>query len=121
MIKVLTASTYELDDAEKAVQEILSQIAPQTALLKNSAAMLFCHIKFIEMGVMEKVCKSLPFDVVGCTSLYFALPNIEGEIMLAVTVLTSDDTDSRRAYATPLPRKMPRATLTRCIRKPLPL
>jgi len=102
MIKVLTASTYELDDAEKAVQEILSQINPQNALLKNSAAMLFCHIKFIEMGVMEKICKSLPFDVVGCTSLYFALPKIEGEIMLAVTVLTSDDTEFAAGICDPL-------------------
>jgi len=102
MIKVLTASTYELDDSEKAVQEILGQINPKTTLLKNSAAMLFCHIKFIEMGVMEKICKSLPFDVVGCTSLYFALPKIEGEIMLAITVLTSDDTEFAAGICDPL-------------------
>jgi len=101
MIKVLTACTYELDDSEKAVKEILDQIDPQNRLLKNSTAMLFCHIDFIEMGVMEKICKSLPFEVVGCTSLYFAASNpVEasasaeaGEIMLTVTVLTSDDTE----------------------------
>ena len=102
MIKALTAYTYELDDSEKAVQEILSQIDPQKNLLKNSAAMLFCHIKFIEMGVMEKICKSLPFDVVGCTSLYFAVPNIQGEIMLTITVLTSDDTEFAAGVCDPL-------------------
>jgi hypothetical protein len=102
VIKALTAYTYELDDSEKAVQEILSQIDPQKNLLKNSAAMLFCHIKFIEMGVMEKICKSLPFDVVGCTSLYFAVPNIQGEIMLTITVLTSDDTEFAAGVCDPL-------------------
>ena len=106
MIKVLTACTYELDDSEKAVQEILDQI-PQNSLLKNSAAMLFCHIKFIEMGVMEKICKNLPFPVVGCTSLYFAASNAagkaeEGEIMLTVTVLTSDDTEFAAGVCDPL-------------------
>ena len=102
MIKVLTAHTYELDDSEKAVQEILGQINPQNSLLKNSAAMLFCHINFIEMGIMEKVCKSLPFDVVGCTSLYFATSNTEGDIMLTVTVLTSDDTEFAAGVCDPL-------------------
>jgi hypothetical protein len=107
MIKILTACTYELDDSEKAAQEILSQIDPQNSLLKNSAAMLFCHIKFIEMGVMEKICKNLPFDVVGCTSLYFAASNSavepkEGEIMLTVTVLTSDDMEFAAGICDPL-------------------
>jgi hypothetical protein len=105
MIKVLTACTYELDDSEKAVQEILDQLDPQNSLLKNSAAMLFCHINFIETGIMEKICKNLPFDVVGCTSLYFAMStaaDTEGEIMLTVTVLTSDDTEFATGVCDPL-------------------
>ena len=105
MIKVLSAYTYELDDSEKAVQEILSQLDLQNSLLKNSAAMLFCHINFIEMGVMEKICKNLPFDVIGCTSLYFAVSapaDKEGDIMLTVTVLTSDDTEFAAGVCEPL-------------------
>jgi len=108
MIKVLTAYTYELDDSDKAVQEILTQLDPKNKLLKNSAAMLFCHINFIEMGVMDKICKSLPFDVVGCTSLYFGITApagqapAEGEIMLTVTVLTSDDTEFATGVCDPL-------------------
>jgi len=109
MIKVLTAYTHELDDPEKAVQEILNQIDPKNSLLKNSVAMLFCHIDFIEMGVMEKICKSLPFDVVGCTSLYFATSvsagasaPVESDIMLTVTALTSDDTEFAAGVCDPL-------------------
>ncbi|MDR0456507.1 MAG: FIST C-terminal domain-containing protein [Treponema sp.] len=102
MIKVLTAYSYELDNPEKAVQDILNQINIKNNLLKNSVALLFCHVKFIEMGVMEAVCKSLPFDVLGCTSMYFALPSQAGEMMLTVTVLTSDDTEFATGICEPL-------------------
>jgi len=102
MIKVLTAYTYELDNPEKAVQDILNQIDIKNSLLKNSIALLFCHVQFIEMGVMEAVCKNLPFDVVGCTSMYFALPSRSGEIMLTLTVLTSDDTEFAAGICEPL-------------------
>ena len=110
MIKVLNASTCELDSHEKAVQDILDQINIQNGLLKNSVGLLFCHIKFIEMGITEKVCEKLPFDVLGCTSLYFAAsapadksaPGTEGDIMLTVTVLTSDDTEFAAGICDPL-------------------
>jgi hypothetical protein len=102
MIKVLTSCTGELDSPEKAVQDILNQLDMKSNLLKNSVALLFCRSRFIEMGVMEEVCKSLPFDVLGCTSMYFALPEQEGEIMLTVTVLTSDDTEFATGFCQPL-------------------
>jgi hypothetical protein len=102
MIKTLTAYTYELDNPEKAAQDILNQIDIKNSLLKNSAALLFCHAEFIEMGVTEAVCKSLPFDVVGCTSMYLALPSRAGEMMLTVTVLTSDDTEFAAGICDPL-------------------
>jgi hypothetical protein len=108
MFKVLTTYTYELDNPEKAAQEILAQIDIKNNLLKNSVALLFCHTKFIEMGVMEAVCKSLPFDVVGCTSLFFAVSGQTGDsvatdgMMLTVTVLTSDDVEFAVSVSEPL-------------------
>jgi hypothetical protein len=102
MIKVLTSCTSELDSPEKAVQDILRQLDMKNNLLKNSVGLLFCRSQFIEMGVMEKVCKSLPFDVLGCTSMYFAVPDYAGEIMLTVTVLTSDDTEFATGLCDPL-------------------
>ena len=102
MIKVLTAYTYELDNHDKAVRDILDQINIKNGLLKNTVAMLFCHVKFIETGIMEKVCESLPFDVLGCTSMYFATSDQSGEFMLTVTVLTSDDTEFATGVCEPL-------------------
>jgi len=105
MIKILNAYTQELDDSGKAVREILETLDIKNSLLKNSVALLFCHVNFIETGITEAVSKSLPFDVLGCTSRYFGLPvkttagggtssveaSIEGGVMLTVTILTSDD------------------------------
>jgi hypothetical protein len=105
MIKVLTSCTSELDSPEKAVRDILKQLDMKNNLLKNSVGLLFCRSKFIEMGVMEEVCKSLPFDVLGCTSMYFAVPEQAGEIMLTVTVLTSDDTEFATGLCEPLTRE----------------
>jgi hypothetical protein len=105
MIKILNAYTQELDDPGKAIREILEPLDIGNSLRKNNVALLFCHAKFIEMGITEAVCKSLPFDVLGCTSQYFGLPTavgapatagvpvIEGGIILTVTILTSDDVD----------------------------
>jgi len=117
MIKILNAYTHELDDPEKAVREILELLdikdGPdiKDSFLKNSVALLFCHTKFIETGVAEAVYKSLPFDVLGCTSQYFGLPAtagtpaIEGGTILTVTILTSDDIDFAAGISGPLNEK----------------
>jgi len=99
MIKILSAYTQELDDPAKAAREILEPLDIKNSLLKNTVALFFCHAKFIEMGVMETVIKSLPFDVLGCTSQYFGVPVIagtpasavDGVVIMTVTILTSDD------------------------------
>jgi hypothetical protein len=93
MIKFLTAYTREIDDPEKAVREIQEKLDFQKKGLEHSAALLFCYTDFISSGVMEAVSNSLPCEVLGCTSQYFALNSAEDEIMLIVTVLTSDDTE----------------------------
>jgi len=105
MIKILNAYTQELDDPGKAVQEILEPLDIKNSLLKNSVALLFCHVKFIEAGVAEAVYKSLPFDVVGCTSLYFGTPAVDGGIILTVTILTSDDISFAANVSKPLNEK----------------
>jgi len=111
MIKMLNVYTQELDDPEKAVREILQPLDIKNSLLKNSAALLFCHVKFIEAGIAEAVYKSLPFDVIGCTSLFFGTPeaedapSIDRGIILTVTVFTSDDTSFAAGVSGPLNEK----------------
>ena len=105
MLKMLTASTHELDDPLKAVRDIVGQLDTKHSLLKNSVALLFCHANFIESGTMEMVCSSLPFDVIGGTTMYASLPCpavASGESILTVTVLTSDEVEFVTSVCEPL-------------------
>jgi len=114
MIKVLTVKTQELDNCEMAVRDILNQLDMENNLLKNTVGLLFCHVKFIEMGIVRPLCDKLPFDVLGCTSMFFAMsapatmaagadtPAGEGDIMLTLTVLTSDDIEFATGVSEPL-------------------
>jgi hypothetical protein len=90
MIRMLTAFTEEIDDSEVAVSEILEQIKPAESLRTNSVGILHCSCEFDEGDVVRKICESLPFDVVGCTSLSVQVPGIKSQLALTLTVLTSD-------------------------------
>ena len=111
MIKLLTAYTRKADNPVKAVREIQEQLNIKENQLEHSAALIFCHIEFIESGVAEAVCQSLPFEVLGCSSMYFAVQEAADEIMLTVTVLTSDDTE----FATGVSESLTESNAEDCI------
>ncbi|MDR0597615.1 MAG: FIST C-terminal domain-containing protein [Treponema sp.] len=93
MVKMLTAYTFEIDDADAAVREIQKQLRSQGGLLKNTVGLLFCYLDFIKLGTAEAVCKALPFDTLGCTTLGAAVPEAMGGLILTLAVLTSDDVE----------------------------
>lgn len=90
MIKMYTARTSEIDYIDEAVNEIKSQI-DLTALKKNSGGLIFCHMDFVESGVVAALCKELPFSVIGMTSMASADEHGYSLFDLTLTVLTSDD------------------------------
>ena len=90
MIDMYTARTSEIDEIEEAIDEIMDQI-DLSLLKKHSGGLLYCHRDFIESGVVEAVCKELPFDVIGMTSMAAADEHGYGKYDLTLTVLTSDD------------------------------
>ena len=90
MITMLTARTSEIDEVDEAVSEIKSQI-DFTALKKNSGGIIFCHIDFIESGVVKALCDELPFNVIGMTSMVGADEHGCGLFDLTLTVLSSDE------------------------------
>jgi hypothetical protein len=102
MIRFLTAFTFEIDNPQIASAEIMEQLEAGHSLLKNSAGFLFCSREFIPAGVMEAVSRALPFEVIGCTTHGVAVPGAMGEIMLAVAVLTSDESSFRVGLSDPL-------------------
>jgi hypothetical protein len=90
MIKMYTARTSEIDEVDEAVKEIKSQI-DFSALKKNSGGIIFCHIDFIESGVVAALSDELSFNIIGMTSLVGADGHGYGLYDLTLTVLTSDD------------------------------
>ncbi len=90
MITMLTARTSEIDEVEIAVADIMRQI-DLTALKKNSGGIIFCHLDFVESGVVAALCKALPFEVIGMTSMANMDQQGYGLFDLTLTVLTSNE------------------------------
>ncbi len=90
MITMYTARTSEIDEADEAVAEIKKQI-DIGALKKNSAGLIFCHIDFVESGVVAALCEALPFSIIGMTSMASADGHGYSLFDLTLTVLTSDE------------------------------
>jgi hypothetical protein len=91
MIRMLNACTWEIDDVDAAVSELLEQLDLKNRVLKNSVGIISCYTEFIETGVVKAVCGALPFDTVGCTTLGNSTRGECGLELLSLTVLTSDD------------------------------
>jgi hypothetical protein len=84
-----TAFTHEIDDPEIAATEISEQLKDKK-LLKNSVGIIACYFECFETGIIEAICKALPFDIIGCTVMGSA-DNSGGSMQqLNLTVLTSD-------------------------------
>jgi hypothetical protein len=88
---MLNACTAEIDDVDAAVDAILKQLNLPQGLLSNSVGIIACHYEFINTGMVEELCKGLPFPVVGCTTLGNASRGECGVELLSISVLTSDD------------------------------
>ncbi len=90
MIQMYTARTSEIDEIDEAIEEIKSQIN-FSALKKYSGGLIFCHIDFIDSGMLTALCEALPFDVIGMTSMASENEHGYGLYDLTLTVLTSDE------------------------------
>lgn len=90
MITMYTARTSEIDEVGEAINEIKEQI-DLSALKKNAGGIIFCHIDFIDSGVVAALCEALPFPVIGMTSMADADEHGYGLYDLTLTVLTSDE------------------------------
>ena len=90
MIKLLTAHTLEAEDAKYALEEILEQLDLKNNTKMNSAGFLFCHPDFIESGVAQSIAESLPFEVVGGTTVCNLTEGSQDLAGLTISVITSD-------------------------------
>lgn len=102
MMKMLCASTDEMDDLELAVEELNEQLNLAENQLKNAVGIAICHPEFVETGALAAICESFPFDVVGGTALLSAIDDDPGAMILTLSVLTSDDVEFVTSLTGPL-------------------
>jgi len=93
MIRSASLYTFEIDDVDKAVHEVHSQLRSKLTLQKNTVGILHCSFDFVASGVVAALGVSLPFPIVGVTSAGQAVNGISGSMMLTLLVLTSDDVE----------------------------
>jgi len=90
MIQMTTAYTEEVDEVDDGIAELLGQI-DLGGLKKNSVGLVTCHPDFINSPFIGELCKKIPFDIIGMTTIASANQNGQGMFSLSLTVLTSDD------------------------------
>ena len=98
MIKTISVHTFEIDDIDVAVKEIVTPIKIEENLLANTVGILTCHREFVLSGAVKAICEALPFDIVGLTTSRQSLPDVTDGVILALTVITSDDTVFKAVY-----------------------
>ena len=91
MIKFLTATTREVDDAQAAAAEITEALGIGKNLLKNSLGIVSCFSEFEDTGALKAICDALPFDCIGTTTCLCATGEEIDQVIFAIAVLTSDD------------------------------
>lgn len=98
----LTAHTSEIDDADRAVTEILDQLDLKKNMRKHAVGLIHCYSEFVESGVIRALSERLPFDIVGTTTLASAIGGSIDMTQLTLTVLTSDTVEFAVAMSTSL-------------------
>lgn len=91
-MKSNVAVTYQIDDIDLAVDELLGGVLDGFSLLENSVGILFCYSDMDSAELAKKLYDRAGFDVLGCTGIA-SMDQKDGFHSMAATfmVLTADD------------------------------
>jgi hypothetical protein len=98
---MLCAYTNEIDDVDKALSQIHSQLGTEK-LLRHSVGILYYYGDFAQTGVVQKLCSQFDFPIVGGTTSNSAVPGSGEDMNLTLTILTSDDCTFSAGVSDPL-------------------
>ena len=85
-------TTYELDNIDVAVKELINNINKDFSLLKNTCGMLFCPADMEVESFLTQFKKHFPHDILGCTSIAPFDSNFGlNQIGISLLLLTADD------------------------------
>lgn len=102
MLKMLTASTVEVDSPADAAAEILEQLDLASSLRTHAVGVVSCSPEFMHSGVVEAICAELPFPVVGAATIASGTNKGHGLELLSICVFTSDEVSFTPALSDPL-------------------
>jgi hypothetical protein len=102
MIRSIIAHTTEIDDVERAVEEVKSRIQSGDPLQKHTVGIIACHYEFALSGVVKALCDALPFPVLGAITSAQAVSETADALLLTLMVLTSDEAEFAIARTDPL-------------------
>ncbi|GHV91135.1 hypothetical protein AGMMS50268_16380 [Spirochaetia bacterium] len=106
MIETIILQTAEADDPETAVSDVLAQLK-KSQLREHSVGLISCFADFISSGVVAALAEKLPFPIAGATTLAAAATGVQGEVILIITVLTSDDVEFEAGITGPISSEDP--------------
>ncbi|MDR3307452.1 MAG: FIST C-terminal domain-containing protein [Coriobacteriales bacterium] len=96
------ATTYELDDPQKAADELIASIKEQLELKGNSVGILLCDADADGAAITERIKGELGVTVAGMTTLATFDPEGHHEGATVLTVLTANDVTFATAVSQPL-------------------
>jgi hypothetical protein len=86
--------TDEMDDSEKAVEDLWEQVNAKGPLCKNSCGFVYCDAEVDHETFAAMLQKKFSFEIAGCTSIANFDTEHGSQIMSAVlVVLTADDAE----------------------------
>ncbi len=89
-MQMFVAHTYELDDAQAAVDEILQALPLDSMAGKNAVGILTVQMDAVENGVVKALSDALPFDVIGMTAFASSGGQEVDLSMISLVVLVSE-------------------------------
>ncbi len=101
-MQMYVVHTYEIDDAQDAVQEILQALPLDDIGEKPAVGLMTCHTDAVLSGVVSAICEALPFDVIGMTTLASCGDGQADISLLTLVVLVSEEITFACALSRPL-------------------
>ncbi|MDR1979797.1 MAG: FIST C-terminal domain-containing protein [Synergistaceae bacterium] len=102
-MKSTVAVSYEMDDMEKAAEELASQVLQSLTLLTYSCGLLFCDSEVDHDALAAALKEKLPMPVVGCSTIAtFNGKKGFQDMNVSLIVLTADDVRFAVSLSEPL-------------------
>ncbi len=101
-MQMYVAHTYEIDDPQDAVQDIMQALPLEAMEGKNAVGIITTHTDAVTNGVIAALAEALPFDFVGMSVLASCGDNEADIGILTLVVLVSEENTFATAISSPL-------------------